>query len=105
VNPVTNKIYVVNHDSYNVTVIDGVTNNTALVAAGMRPVAVRVNPVSDKIYVTNWRGDNVTVMAEAPASDVKVRAAFDRLPGDTTSLARPTLTGKGVNRWTPAGPR
>jgi hypothetical protein len=30
-----------------------------------------------------------------------VRSAFDRLPGDTTSLARPPLTGKGVNRWTP----
>jgi hypothetical protein len=30
-----------------------------------------------------------------------VRAAFDRLPGDTTAFARPTLTGKGVNRSTP----
>jgi hypothetical protein len=35
------------------------------------------------------------------APDTKVRAAFDRLPGDTTWDARPTLTGKGVNRWTP----
>jgi hypothetical protein len=34
-------------------------------------------------------------------TDTKVRAAFDRLPGDTTSFGRPTLTGKGVNRSTP----
>ncbi|MCX6843046.1 MAG: hypothetical protein NTX53_12280, partial [candidate division WOR-3 bacterium] len=38
---------------------------------------------------------------DAPANDTKVRAAFDRLPGDTTGLGRPTLTGKGVNRSTP----
>jgi hypothetical protein len=30
-----------------------------------------------------------------------VRAEFSRLPGDTTRLARPSLTGKGVNRSTP----
>jgi len=30
-----------------------------------------------------------------------VRTEFERLAGDTTSLAQPPLTGKGVNRWTP----
>jgi hypothetical protein len=43
----------------------------------------------------------VTVITDAPVRDTKVRAAFDGLPGDTTSLARPALTGKGVNRSTP----
>jgi len=43
----------------------------------------------------------VTGITDAPANDTKVRAAFDRLPGDTTASARPALTGKGVNRWTP----
>jgi hypothetical protein len=38
---------------------------------------------------------------DARASDTKVHAAFNQLPGDTTALARPTLTGKGVNRSTP----
>jgi hypothetical protein len=42
------------------------------------------------------------VVANAPDNDTKVRAAFDRLPGDTTVFARPALTGKGVNRWTPS---
>ena len=43
VNPVTNKIYVVNEGSYNVTVIDGATNGTATVGTGNRPYAVAVN--------------------------------------------------------------
>jgi YVTN family beta-propeller protein len=34
VNPVTNKTYVANQDSNNVTVIDGATNNTTTVPAG-----------------------------------------------------------------------
>ncbi len=68
VNSVTNKIYVANSGSKNVTVIDGATNSTSTVAAGLRPVGIAVNPVTNKIYVTNsgdWlrniRGD-VTVI-------------------------------------------
>src|SRR5436309_645247 len=53
VNPVTNKIYVGNVFSANVTVIDGATNGTTTVAAGTNPVAVAVNPVTNKIYVAN----------------------------------------------------
>ena len=34
VNPVTNKIYVANYTSNNVTVIDGATNSTTTVSAG-----------------------------------------------------------------------
>ena len=60
-----------------------------------------VNPVTNKIYVANCGSDNVTVITDAPDNDTRVCAAFNRLPGDTTSLARPTLTGKGVNRSTP----
>jgi hypothetical protein len=82
-------------------VIDGATNSTTLVAAGTEPRAVAVNPVAKKIYVANRNSNNVTVITDAPTNDTKVRAAFDRLPGDTTSLGRPSLTGKGVNRWTP----
>jgi YVTN family beta-propeller protein len=62
VNPVTNKIYVTNYDSDNVTVIDGATNLTTTVAAGSRPTAVAVNPVSNKIYVANYDSANVTVI-------------------------------------------
>ena len=37
VNPVTNKIYVANYGSNNVTVIDGATNATTTVSAGTQP--------------------------------------------------------------------
>jgi YVTN family beta-propeller protein len=101
VNQLTNKIYVVNDGSGSVTVIDGATNTPATVTVGRIPYAAAVNPVTDKVYVANNNSGSVTVITEAPANDTKVRAAFGRLPGDTTVLARPVLTGKGVNRWTP----
>jgi hypothetical protein len=101
VNPVTNEIYVANYGGTGVTVNDGATNATTMVTTGATPTAVAVNPVTDKIYVACGGGNNVTVITDAPANDTKVRAAFNRLPGDTTALARPTLTGKGVNRSTP----
>jgi hypothetical protein len=41
------------------------------------------------------------VITDAPITDVQVHAVFDRLPGDTTTAARPSLTGKGVNRLAP----
>ena len=53
VNPVTNKIYVANNRSNNVTVIDGATNSTTTVSVGTGPVSVAVNPVTNKIYVAN----------------------------------------------------
>jgi YVTN family beta-propeller protein len=99
VNPVTNKVYVA--DSNGVTVIDGTTDSTTLVAAGAGPSAVAVNPVTDRIYAANGQSDNVTVISDAPANDTKVRAVFALPPGDTTALARPTLTGKAVNRASP----
>jgi len=64
VNPVTNKIYVVNEGfSFNsnpgsVTVIDGASDNTTNVAVGRNPVDVAVNPVTNKIYVTNLGNDS-----------------------------------------------
>jgi len=62
VNPVTNKIYVANFFSANVTVIDGATNATATVAAGTLPDSVAVNPVTNKVYVANFNSANVTVI-------------------------------------------
>src|SRR6516165_3617041 len=56
VNTVTNKIYVANGTSNNVTVIDGVTNATTTVTdpnAVGPPVALAVNSVTNKIYVGN----------------------------------------------------
>ncbi|HZP23895.1 MAG TPA: YncE family protein [Terriglobales bacterium] len=60
VNAVTNKVYVANQNSSNVTVIDGATNNTATVLTGAGPMALAVNPVTNKIYVVC--GGGVTVI-------------------------------------------
>ena len=63
INPVTNKIYVANEGSSDVTVIDGATNTVvATVMAGTTPFAVAINPVTNKIYVANRGSDNVTVI-------------------------------------------
>src|SRR4029077_20926347 len=62
VNPVSNKIYVVNNYSNNVTVIDGATNATTTVGVGSSPLAVAVNPVTNKIYVANAYTNNISVI-------------------------------------------
>ena len=68
INPVTNKIYVANTSSNNVTVIDGANNTTTTVATGNSPRAVAINPVTNKIYVANSGSGNVTVIDGATNS-------------------------------------
>ena len=54
VNPNTNRIYVTNWDSNNVSVIDGASNTVvATVAVGNHPDGVAVNPNTNLIYVAN----------------------------------------------------
>jgi YVTN family beta-propeller protein len=62
VNPVTNKIYVTNANSNDVTVVDGRTNTTATINVGSVPMAVALNTVTDKIYVANYGSNSVTVI-------------------------------------------
>src|SRR5438874_2467345 len=62
VNPVTNKIYVANYLSNNVTVIDGTNNSTSTVATGPVPRGVAVNPVTNKIYIPSWSNNNIRVI-------------------------------------------
>ena len=62
VNPVTNKIYVVNQTSGNVTVIDGADSSATTVTVGTQPIGVAINSVTNKIYVANSSSSNVTVI-------------------------------------------
>jgi YVTN family beta-propeller protein len=62
INPVTNKIYIANENSDDVTVIDGATNNATTLLVGAQPHAIAVNPATNKIYVANAGSDNVTVI-------------------------------------------
>ena len=61
-NPVTHKIYVVNHGSNSVTIVDGATHATSTVDVEDRPEAVAVNPVTNKVYATNAGADSVSVI-------------------------------------------
>lgn len=62
INPQTNKIYVTNRQSNNVTVIDGTNNSTVTVAAGWGAFVVAVNTLTNKIYVANQFNNTVTVI-------------------------------------------
>jgi YVTN family beta-propeller protein len=62
INPRTNKIYVANQNSNNVTVIDEATYSTSTISVGAYPTAVAVNPVTNKIYVANQTSNTVTVI-------------------------------------------
>lgn len=63
VNPVTNTIYVANHASNNVSVIDGVTDTVSgHVNAGMSPDAIVIDPMNNLIYVANHDDSSVTVV-------------------------------------------
>jgi len=72
INPVTNKIYVANQNSNNVTVIDGATYNTNTIMAGAAPNAIAVNSTTNKIYVTNGNSNTVTVINGANNSTATV---------------------------------
>ncbi|TAF99839.1 MAG: hypothetical protein EAZ43_15085, partial [Betaproteobacteria bacterium] len=74
VNPVTNKVYVANLNSNDVTVIDGTTNATTTVTAGTLPYAIAVNPVTNKVYVANFGSNNVTVIDGATNTTTTVAA-------------------------------
>ena len=79
VNPVTNKTYVTNFDSQNVTVIDGKTNTAVSVAVGEgpgphSPGPVAVNTVTNKIYVGNRYSGSVTIIDGATNATTTVAA-------------------------------
>ena len=61
-NPVTHKVYVVNHGSNSVTIIDGTTHATSTVNVEDRPEAVAINPETNKVYITNAGADSVSVI-------------------------------------------
>src|SRR6266851_3823837 len=116
VNPVTNKIYVANANSNNVTVIDGATNSTpasvsATVAAGANPAGVVVNPVTNKIYASDFSGSDVTVLTEQQVQPIPLTTAItagdtfygDPLKNQTTS-ATPSFTFTASSAFSPTAP-
>jgi YVTN family beta-propeller protein len=63
VNPVTNRWYVTNRTSSDVSVVDGESNQVvATVPTGLRPIGIAVNPVTNKIYAAAVDDGTVTVI-------------------------------------------
>jgi YVTN family beta-propeller protein len=103
VNPVTNKVYVANVGSNNVTVIDGAANTTTTVAAGTSPRAVAVNPVTNKVYVANYISSNVTAISEQQATANGLMTAITPLSGDQSDNLFPAFTLSSLNYLYPTG--
>lgn len=61
-NPITNRMYVTNETSNDVTIIDGATNATSTITAGIDPRNISVNTVTNKIYVPNEGGNTLTII-------------------------------------------
>ena len=93
VNTVTNKIYVANILSNNVTVIDGATNSTTTVPAGPKPEAVAVNETTNKIYVANEGCGISDKCVGAIKGNVTV---IDGATNSTTTVTDPNATGPGA---------
>ncbi|MHA7965581.1 YncE family protein [Paenibacillus sp. CAU 1782] len=78
INPIANKIYVVNYefvDGLNissVTIIDGASNKTKKVEVGESPGYIAVNPVTNKIYVLDSSNNSVTVIDGVSNETTKV---------------------------------
>ena len=66
--------YVAGDAQMNVTVIDGWTLDTVLVAVGDTPVALAVNPVTNRIYVASFWSGRVTVINGATNDTLSVGA-------------------------------
>ncbi len=66
VNALTNRIYVANRDSNDVSVIDGNSNTiVATIPVGSNPAGVDVDPSTNLVYVTNQGSNNVSVISGA----------------------------------------
>ena len=100
-NLITNKIYIADYGQDSIAIIDGATLSIAKLTAGVGPLAVAVNPVTNKVYVTKDTDNDVTVIDEIPFRDTRIHAEMESYLNHASTLARPPLVGKAVNRWTP----
>jgi hypothetical protein len=110
VNPTTNKIYVVNTGNYptpgTATAIDGATNTTTTVPAGVGAILVALNPVTNRIYVANSPSSGlgtITVIDESQAQPNPLTTSITPLPGNQTDNPLPTFTFTALSA-TPAQP-
>jgi YVTN family beta-propeller protein len=66
-----NRVYVTNHASKTVSVIDGATNAVVTeVRVGKKPVSVAVNPVAGRVCVVNQADNRLSVIDTATNAEV-----------------------------------
>src|ERR1039458_6818575 len=104
VNPVTNKVYVGNYGSANVTVVEGGSNATGTVTVGTNPYGMALNPVTNQIYVANQGSGNVRVVTEQPVQSSPLTTTITPLTGNATTSATPTFTFSASNTFANALP-
>jgi len=82
VNPATQRIYVANMNSNNVSVIDGTTLSViATIPVGLVPFGVGVNPSTNRIYVSN-RTDNTLSVIDGATNLVLTTIGVGTSPED-----------------------
>lgn len=62
VSTATNRVYVANHASNSVTILDAASGATTTVPVGQGPSFIAVNPVTHKVYVSNTRDGSTSVI-------------------------------------------
>jgi YVTN family beta-propeller protein len=98
-NPNSNKIFVANTDSNNVSVIDGATNSVIdTIPVGSGPHNVKVNPITNMIYVSLFSGgisviDGKTDTVVSTISGINPNAIAIN---PNTNLIYATVRGVGV---------
>ena len=93
-NPITNKIYIANRESSNVTVIDGWTNAITTVPTVVWPYDLAVNPVTNKIYVTSFGPYPTTSMAVIDGTTGHSTTVTDQSAVNPTAVAVNHVTNK-----------
>jgi len=80
VNDITNRVYVVNYGSSDVTVIDGASNRPiATVKVGLWPQQIAINTKTNRIYVVNTHANSVSVI-DGRTNTVAATVAAEKAP-------------------------
>jgi YVTN family beta-propeller protein len=97
VNAALNKVYVANHVSNSVTILDGASNTTAAVPVGNGPSHVAVNPVTHRVYVSNTRDGSTSVIDPATnaVASILTGGAGEITIDETRNQVYNTRPGKG----------
>ena len=93
INPVTNKLYVTNEASNDMTVVDARTGTTSTVAVGARPLWLGVNPETNKIYVAQF-GNNTAAPHLVVVNGATNAVSSNVVVGDVGWIAINPVTNK-----------